>query len=110
MSASENEKRPTSNLLPDAVLLLHRNLGYFATQRSPSAVILSLWEARHQDNADLDSLASALEEIGKIHSESSSEERDEAECDVSHIQAGGVCGTAKPTNQESEDCAAEHTG
>uniref|UniRef100_A0A672YWS4 Netrin receptor UNC5 n=1 Tax=Sphaeramia orbicularis TaxID=375764 RepID=A0A672YWS4_9TELE len=49
-------------------LHLDRNLGYFAKQLSPSAVILSLWEARHQDTADLDSLASALEEIGKIHS------------------------------------------
>uniref|UniRef100_A0A8C5HW87 Netrin receptor UNC5 n=1 Tax=Gouania willdenowi TaxID=441366 RepID=A0A8C5HW87_GOUWI len=49
-------------------LHLDRNLGYFAKQHSPSAVILSLWEARHQDSADLDSLASALEEIGKIHS------------------------------------------
>uniref|UniRef100_A0A8D3DJD6 Netrin receptor UNC5 n=1 Tax=Scophthalmus maximus TaxID=52904 RepID=A0A8D3DJD6_SCOMX len=49
-------------------LHLDRNLGYFAKQRSPSAVILSLWEALHQDSADLDSLASALEEIGKIHS------------------------------------------
>uniref|UniRef100_A0A667YCW0 Netrin receptor UNC5 n=1 Tax=Myripristis murdjan TaxID=586833 RepID=A0A667YCW0_9TELE len=49
-------------------LHLDRNLCYFAKQRSPSAVILSLWEARHQDTGDLDSLASALEEIGKIHS------------------------------------------
>uniref|UniRef100_A0A8C6ST63 Netrin receptor UNC5 n=1 Tax=Neogobius melanostomus TaxID=47308 RepID=A0A8C6ST63_9GOBI len=49
-------------------LHLDRNLGYFAKQPSPSAVILSLWEARHQDSADLDSLASALEEIGKLHS------------------------------------------
>ena len=45
-----------------------RNLSYFAKQRSPSAVILSLWEAQNQDNGDLDSLASALEEIGKINS------------------------------------------
>uniref|UniRef100_A0A672YVP1 Netrin receptor UNC5 n=1 Tax=Sphaeramia orbicularis TaxID=375764 RepID=A0A672YVP1_9TELE len=52
-------------------LHLDRNLGYFAKQLSPSAVILSLWEARHQDTADLDSLASALEEIGKIHSKTS---------------------------------------
>lgn len=97
-----------NNFLP--VVLLHRNLGYFAKQQSPSAVILSLWEARHQDDADLDSLASALEEIGKIHSESSSEEKDEAECDISHIQAGSLYGTDKPANQESENCAAEHTG
>uniref|UniRef100_A0A8C9Y379 Netrin receptor UNC5 n=1 Tax=Sander lucioperca TaxID=283035 RepID=A0A8C9Y379_SANLU len=58
-------------------LHLDRNLGYFAKQRSPSAVILSLWEARHQDTADLDSLASALEEIGKIHSKISPNDQDE---------------------------------
>uniref|UniRef100_A0A3Q3C115 Netrin receptor UNC5 n=1 Tax=Haplochromis burtoni TaxID=8153 RepID=A0A3Q3C115_HAPBU len=58
-------------------LHLDRNLGYFAKQRSPSAVILSLWEARHQDTSDLDSLASALEEIGKIHSKSSPKDQDE---------------------------------
>ncbi|XP_066568681.1 netrin receptor UNC5D [Amia ocellicauda] len=51
-------------------LHIERNLSYFAKQNSPSAVILNLWEARHQDNGDLDSLASALEEIGKIHSKS----------------------------------------
>ncbi|XP_061115899.1 netrin receptor UNC5D-like isoform X3 [Conger conger] len=51
-------------------LHIHRNLSYFAKQRSPSAVILNLWEAQHQDNGDLDSLASALEEIGRIHSKS----------------------------------------
>lgn len=49
-------------------LNINRNLCYFACQESPSSVILSLWEARHQDSADLDSLASALEEIGKVHS------------------------------------------
>uniref|UniRef100_A0A8C4ILB5 Netrin receptor UNC5 n=1 Tax=Dicentrarchus labrax TaxID=13489 RepID=A0A8C4ILB5_DICLA len=59
-------------------LHLDRNLGYFAKQQSPSAVILSLWEARHQDTADLDSLASALEEIGKIHSKSSPKDQDDA--------------------------------
>ncbi|KAM6931119.1 netrin receptor UNC5D isoform 1-T1 [Xenentodon cancila] len=91
-------------------LHLDRNLGFFAKQRSPSAVILSLWEARHQDAADLDSLASALEEIGKIHSESSPEEQDEAESDISHTQGGSLCGISKLTNQESKDSAAEHTG
>jgi len=45
-----------------------RNLCYFACQESPSSVILSLWEAQHQDSGDLDSLASALEEIGKVQS------------------------------------------
>lgn len=45
-----------------------RNLSYFACQESPSSVILSLWEAQHQDTGDLDSLASALEEISKVQS------------------------------------------
>ncbi|KAM4532432.1 netrin receptor UNC5D-like isoform 3-T5 [Fundulus diaphanus] len=49
-------------------LHIDRNLGYFACQESPSSVILSLWEAQHQDAGDLDSLASALEEIGKVQS------------------------------------------
>ncbi|XP_066502318.1 unc-5 netrin receptor Da isoform X2 [Hoplias malabaricus] len=49
-------------------LHIERNLVYFAQQASPSAVILSLWEAQHQDRGDLDSLASALEEIGRVHS------------------------------------------
>ncbi|XP_045081027.1 netrin receptor UNC5D-like isoform X4 [Coregonus clupeaformis] len=49
-------------------LHIDRNLCYFAGQESPSAVILSLWEAQHQDTGDLDSLASALEEISKVHS------------------------------------------
>lgn len=31
-------------------------------------MILSLWEVQHQDSGDLDSLASALEEIGKVQS------------------------------------------
>lgn len=31
-------------------------------------MILSLWEAQHQDMGDLDSLASALEEISKDQS------------------------------------------
>uniref|UniRef100_A0A3P8W4L6 Netrin receptor UNC5 n=1 Tax=Cynoglossus semilaevis TaxID=244447 RepID=A0A3P8W4L6_CYNSE len=53
-------------------LHIDRNLSYFACQESPSSVILSLWEAQHQDSGDLDSLASALEEIGKVQSPTSS--------------------------------------
>uniref|UniRef100_A0A669EAY0 Netrin receptor UNC5 n=2 Tax=Oreochromis TaxID=8139 RepID=A0A669EAY0_ORENI len=68
-------------------LHLDRNLGYFAKQRSPSAVILSLWEARHQDTSDLDSLASALEEIGKIHSKSSPKDQDESPFPAVHTLA-----------------------
>lgn len=83
--------------------VLLRNLGYFAKQRSPSAVILSLWEARHQDATDLDSLASALEEIGKIHSRGSPKDRSDAEPDFSHIRAGSLSREAPPTNQETED-------
>ncbi|XP_075885550.1 unc-5 netrin receptor Da isoform X2 [Nelusetta ayraudi] len=49
-------------------LHIDRNLCYFACQESPSSVILSLWEAQHQDSGDLDSLASALEEISKVQS------------------------------------------
>uniref|UniRef100_A0A8D3E9T6 Netrin receptor UNC5 n=1 Tax=Scophthalmus maximus TaxID=52904 RepID=A0A8D3E9T6_SCOMX len=52
-------------------LHIDRNLCYFACQESPSSVILSLWEAQHQDSGDLDSLASALEEIGKVQSPTS---------------------------------------
>lgn len=61
-----------------ANVLLPRNLGYFAKQPSPSAVILSLWEARHQDAADLDSLAGALEQISQIHARGSPKDRREA--------------------------------
>ncbi|MEQ2187873.1 Netrin receptor unc5d, partial [Goodea atripinnis] len=91
-------------------LHIDRNLGYFAKQQSPSAVILSLWEACHQDTADLDSLASALEEIGKIHSKSSPKDADEAEHDLSDIQVDGVYGLGNPAVPEGEDCAPEYTG
>ncbi|KAI4885664.1 hypothetical protein NFI96_026595, partial [Prochilodus magdalenae] len=62
-------------------LHIQRNLSYFAKQRSPSGVILSLWEARHQADGDLDSLASALEEISKIHSKSLTQSPSETEPD-----------------------------
>uniref|UniRef100_A0A3B3R221 Netrin receptor UNC5 n=1 Tax=Paramormyrops kingsleyae TaxID=1676925 RepID=A0A3B3R221_9TELE len=64
-------------------LHIERNLSYFAKQQSPSAVILNLWEAQHQDNSDLDSLASALEEIGKIHSKSPVKTPEEPKSDFS---------------------------
>ncbi|XP_066510016.1 netrin receptor UNC5D-like isoform X1 [Hoplias malabaricus] len=62
-------------------LHIQRNLSYFAKQSSPSGVILSLWEARHQASGDLDSLASALEEISKIHSKGSAQSPSETEPD-----------------------------
>uniref|UniRef100_A0A672YYC8 Unc-5 netrin receptor Db n=1 Tax=Sphaeramia orbicularis TaxID=375764 RepID=A0A672YYC8_9TELE len=91
-------------------LHLDRNLGYFAKQLSPSAVILSLWEARHQDTADLDSLASALEEIGKIHSKSSPKDQDEPESDFGQTEAGSLCRTGKLASHQTEDSAPEYTG
>ncbi len=51
------------------------------SRRVPLLSILSLWEARHQDSGDLDSLASALEEIGKIHCKSLPQSPDDKETD-----------------------------
>ncbi|CAJ1068761.1 netrin receptor UNC5D isoform X2 [Xyrichtys novacula] len=88
-------------------LNLDRNLGYFAKQQSPSAVILSLWEALHEDTSDLDSLASALEEIDRIHSKSSP--KDLKEYDSTHKEAGILCRTNQQTNQMIEDSVPECT-
>uniref|UniRef100_A0A6Q2XLT5 Netrin receptor UNC5 n=1 Tax=Esox lucius TaxID=8010 RepID=A0A6Q2XLT5_ESOLU len=86
-------------------LHLDINLSYFAKQQSPSAVILSLWEARHQDTGDLDSLACALEEIDKIHSKSPATKRQEDPDLVHHLETGNpgipVCGMGELTNHES---------
>uniref|UniRef100_A0A8C1YWN4 Netrin receptor UNC5 n=1 Tax=Cyprinus carpio TaxID=7962 RepID=A0A8C1YWN4_CYPCA len=70
-------------------LHIQRNLSYFTKQKSPSAVILSLWEARHQGSGDLDSLASALEEIGRIHCKSLPQSPDEKETDFTHLGQNG---------------------
>ncbi|KAM6965349.1 netrin receptor UNC5D [Aplochiton taeniatus] len=94
-------------------LHLDRNLGYFAQQPSPSAVILSLWEARHQDSGDLDSLASALEEIGKIHSESFPRNQDESDSDYNHIGPSCLASMGEKvelTNNDTEDTAPDYTG
>lgn len=88
-------------------VLPHRNLGYFAKHHSPSAVILSLWEVCHPDADDIDSLANALEEIGKIHSCSSPEDQDEDQSDAGHVDASSLCG---PGGLTSEDSAADFTG
>ncbi|XP_071013064.1 netrin receptor UNC5D-like isoform X3 [Oncorhynchus clarkii lewisi] len=97
-------------------LHLDRNLSYFLKQQSPSAVILSLWEARHQDTGDLDSLASALEEIGKIHSKSAAaKSQEDPESDlVHHLGTGSpgnpVCGMGELTNHETANSVQEYTG
>ncbi|NXH16932.1 UNC5D protein, partial [Bucco capensis] len=70
---------------------INRNLSYFAAQSSPSAVILDLWEARHQHDGDLDSLACALEEIGRTHSKISDvTETELEEPDFSYSRQNGL--------------------
>ncbi|CAL8387441.1 unnamed protein product [Boreogadus saida] len=61
---SANSKGKDWQLLAQK-LHVDRNLSYFTCQRSPSAVILSLWETQHQTSGDVDSLACALEEIDR---------------------------------------------
>uniref|UniRef100_A0A4W5Q936 Netrin receptor UNC5 n=1 Tax=Hucho hucho TaxID=62062 RepID=A0A4W5Q936_9TELE len=85
-------------------LCLDRNLCYFARQESPSAVILSLWEAQHQDTGDLDSLASALEEIGKDHSTHSTSSRTSTQ-----TTTGTTTRTTTTLGRSTEELDAEFT-
>uniref|UniRef100_A0A8C7KUP5 Netrin receptor UNC5 n=1 Tax=Oncorhynchus kisutch TaxID=8019 RepID=A0A8C7KUP5_ONCKI len=85
-------------------LCIDRNLCYFARQESPSAVILSLWEAQHQDTGDLDSLASALEEIGKVHSTHSTSNKTSTQ-----TTTGTTTRTTATLGRSTEELDAEFT-
>ncbi|CDQ60754.1 unnamed protein product [Oncorhynchus mykiss] len=85
-------------------LCIDRNLCYFARQESPSAVILSLWEAQHQDTGDLDSLASALEEIGKVHSTHTTSDRTSTQ-----TTTGTTTRTTATLGRSTEELDAEFT-
>lgn len=81
----------------------YRNLAYFVRQPSPSAVILSLWEAQHQERGDLDSLASALEEIGKVQSKHSTS------VDTLDRISKTIPSSDSTMNHSSEELDANHT-
>ncbi|XP_060746741.1 unc-5 netrin receptor Da isoform X2 [Tachysurus vachellii] len=73
-------------------LHINRNLGYFARQSSPSAAILCLWEVQHEELGDLESLASALEEIGRVQVKQSGNV-----CDQDHPIQQGIIGNPDET-------------
>ncbi|TSK72049.1 Netrin receptor UNC5D [Bagarius yarrelli] len=75
---------------------LAENLGYFARQPSPSAAILCLWEVQHQELGDLDSLASALEEIGRVQVKQSG-----SLCNKDHSKQQSITGKLDETKHSN---------